>query len=303
MTQPNNSSAFLGRLSTPLLPLSAVERRESDDWQRHYPTEFLLPQIRKHIELTEFPFVSENLMNHEWDRERLIAEVNRLGHWEYYFPFAHGVTTRINSSFDDDTVRFHRYRSALISETIADILGEEKKGATAIDLACHCGAFTMDLANRGLEHVFGLEYRDKNLAQARFLKEYYQVRNASFGQGDVYELDASKTYDVVMCLGILYHVVQPVELLEFCFRSARKFAVIDTVCHKQPISAYMVVGDKNPEIAIEGTRRVEFQPTYRGLLETLKQVGFNDIVEVVGTCAERITLYTDQTRRCLIAFK
>lgn len=265
-------------------------------------TEFLLPVHRKTIALREFDFIEARRTNPDWSQEQLEEAIHRLGHWEYYFEFSHGLTTRIHASFNERTMDFHRYRSQLISETVIQLLGSTAASATVLDLACHCGLFSLDLAARGVREVRGIEYREKNLAQAEFLKAYYQFPNVGFTQGDVYDIEPQPV-DVVLCLGLLYHVVRPVEVLELCYRSARQFAVIETVCHKEPISAYKVVGDKNIAVAIEGTRSIELQPTYRGLIDTLRQVGFKTIVEVVGQCNTPIELFTDGYRRCLIGFK
>lgn len=301
MNQPNRSPSFFKRL------LKRISRKlyqpSVEEWLQFYPVEFLLPQHRKDISIAEFPFVAANTENPAWSEQSLRETIKRLGRWEYYFPFSHGLTTEKHGSFNEFTVDFHRYRSSLISETIVELLGEEKGESTVLDLACHCGVFSLDLAYRGVKHAHGIEFREKNLKQAEFLRDYYRVGNASFEQGDVYNLQEGTKYDVVMCLGIMYHVVQPVELLEYCYKHANKFVVIDTVCHKQPISAFVVVGDKDPKIAIEGTRSIEFQPTYRGLIETMRQVGFRKVVEIVGECSTSVELYSDRSRRCFIAYK
>jgi len=74
-----------------------------------FTAEFLLPQLRKHIVLEEFPFIAANKENPSWPEERLRATINQLGHWEYYFPFSHGLTTAINASFNEETKEFHRF--------------------------------------------------------------------------------------------------------------------------------------------------------------------------------------------------
>jgi hypothetical protein len=147
----------------------------------------------------------------------------------------------------------------------------------------------------------GIEYREKNLAQARFITDYYGIDNVSFEQGNAYDLDAVDEYDVVVCLGLLYHVVRPIDLLEACRAAAKKFVVIETICNPTPIPAYLVVGDKNVDVAIEGTRSIELQPTYRGVIESLRAVGFTEITEVIGHTDGYIELFTEGVRRCFIA--
>lgn len=265
--------------------------------------EFLLPQIRKHVTLEEFPFIAANKENPDWSEEKLRATIHKLGPWEYFFAFSHRLTTKTHATFSERTVDFHRFRSKIISETIVELLGDELGQSTVLDLACHNGVFALDMAFRGARLAHGIEIRERNLNKARFLKNYYRITNVTFERGNVYRLARDMKADVVMCLGILYHITQPVELVEFCYHNSNKLAVIDTICHKEPISAYHVIYGKNPKITIEGTRSIELHPTYRAVIDTMRAVGFKEIMEVVGTCDTPIDLYSDYTRRCFIGFK
>jgi 2-polyprenyl-3-methyl-5-hydroxy-6-metoxy-1,4-benzoquinol methylase len=263
--------------------------------------EYLLDTVEKNIVVGEFPFIAGASFDTSLSPQELEAEVDRLGHWEYRFELAHGLDTSLSSRFTDETVQFHRYRSSLISETVADLLGEDLSSASILDLACHCGMFSFDLAHRGAAQVHGIEYREKNLDQAGFIAGHYGIDNVSFEQGDAYDLDAVDEYDVVMCLGLLYHLVRPIDVLEACRAAAKRFVVVETICNPAPIPAYVVVADKNVDRAIEGTRHVELQPTYRGVIESLRAVGFSDITEVVGHTEGRVELFSDGLRRCFIA--
>ena len=271
------------------------------DWDQFHPTEFLLPRIEKSIVLDEVPFIVRCRHETDWKEARLRRKIQSLGHWEYYLEFAHGLTTQINGSFNERTMDFHRYRSRLISETVAELLGPDLAGSTVLDLACHCGFFSLDMAERGVKQAHGIDVRAKNIAQAEFLRGYYGFENLSFERKNVFRLAREeKTHDVVLCLGLLYHVTQPIELLELCKRLARKFVVIETICHKQPIAGYLLATGKNTQVAIEGTRSLEFQPTYRGLVSSFQNLGFDGIIEVTGACEQPVELFSEALRRCFI---
>ena len=271
------------------------------DWEHFYPTEFLLPRLEKTIVIDEVPFISRCRHDCDWKEARLRRKIQALGHWEYYLEFAHGLTTRINGSFNERTMDFHRYRSRLISETVVELLGGDLADSTVLDMACHCGFFTLDMAERGVRHAHGIDVRAKNIAQAEFLRGYYGFENLSFERKNVLRLGREeKTHDVVLCLGLLYHVTQPVELLELCKRLARKLVVIETICHKQPLTGYVLATGKNTDVAIEGTRSLEFQPTYRGLVSTFRNLGFDGIIEVTGICEQPVELFSEMVRRCFI---
>ena len=53
----------------------------------------------------------------------------------------------------------------------------------------------------------------------------------------------------------------------------------------------------------EGREVLEFHPTYRGAIETIRSVGFSDVIEIVGKAKEPHDLYARGVRRCFLAVK
>ena len=87
-----------------------------------------------------------------------------------------------------------------------------------LDLACEEGLFGIEFARRGAE-VLGVEGREVHVERGRFAKEALGLDNCEFVQGDVRELrpESHGTFDVVLCLGILYHFDAP-DAMEFIYR-------------------------------------------------------------------------------------
>ena len=262
-----------------------------------YPVEFLLPQLRREIEIAEFPFMSLECV---LPRSEIEAKIESLAPWAYYFKLLDLETSR-HGNFSSETVLFHRYRSWLISDTVARLFGDERQHARALDMACHCGAFTIDLATRGFEHLSGVDLREENIAQAKFISEAFNVRNVDFSLSNVYDLP-DEPYDVCLCLGLLYHLTDPYRVIEYLKRNSKRFAVIDTICHREPFSALHVVCDKDVRVSIEGDASMELHPTYRALIDMVKEAGFEFVVEVTGETNQWIDLYSDYVRRCIICF-
>lgn len=67
--------------------------------------------------------------------------------------------------------RCHRYGKSLLIDTIACIAGSRASTLTVLDVACHCGLFTLELAERGFGQVTGLDLRERNVSHARFLAD------------------------------------------------------------------------------------------------------------------------------------
>jgi len=241
----------------------------------------------------------EKKENKKYPKNVLEQIIKELSPWSYYAEFDGGLKTRDNIMSKKQLM----FRTATISETIAQILGEDLKNCSILDLASHSSIFSIDMANRGAKLVDGIELRKENVRQAEFLKDYYQIENVKIFQDDVFSFKPTEKYDVVMNLGLLYHVTQPIELLRKCFDMCDKFMFLETICHKEPISAFHVVTSKSVSSPTEGKYSIEFHPTYRSAIDSLHQVGFENIIEVYGITNVEVKLHTDNIIRCFIAFK
>lgn len=269
------------------------------------PVEHLLPRIVRRIERTDPPFMARRSdAAAATDPADLAARVDELGPW--HVPFA--LSDDLETMHEEDALRRDvarsrtRFRRELITGTVADLLGEELGGTDVLDIGCNAGFFSLDIADRGARSVTGIDLRDANVAQARFLAEHYGIDNVDFSVRDVDDLPGD-TYDVVLNLGVLYHVIDPLPFVRQTYELCRRFAVLDTVCHREPYSGYVLVGDKDVTSVAEGREVYEVHPTYRGVIETLRYAGFEEIIEVVGLADPGHSLYDNGGRRCFIAIK
>jgi hypothetical protein len=89
------------------------------------------------------------------------------------------------------------YRSHLITGTVRRLLGKEIENTTFVDFACNHGCFSLEAAYHGAKLATGLDLRQENVAKAVFLKDYFGVKNATFRQQDIYDLDPKEQYDLV----------------------------------------------------------------------------------------------------------
>lgn len=111
-------------------------------------------------------------------------------------------------------------------------------GLRVLDLACRTGAFSTALAEAGAD-VLGIEGRRENL-------DRIPPSSARYVLGDVRDLDLNLgTYDVTLCLGILYHLdaADAIRLLRAMREVTKGFAIIDT--H---------IGTPTDTVTVEGRR-------------------------------------------------
>lgn len=97
------------------------------------------------------------------------------------------------------------------------------------DLGCLEGGFALALAQRGMD-VVGIEARAKNLKKAEFLAKYFNLPNLKFELGDVkhFTRETFGDFDVVLALGILYHLDEPAAWLRQIAEATRSVLIIDS---------------------------------------------------------------------------
>ncbi len=292
-----------------LLPAEAHTSTAQDrysGWKRDLGplgTEYLVPRIHRRIEgRWPPPFTSRRSAVARASREDLRATVDKLSPWMIPLPIEDGINTMPDSSGSRAARHRMRFRRDLICRTVADLLGADAATTHALDIGCNNGFFSLDLADRGVGHVYGVDLRSSNIAQASFLRDHYGIGNAEFAVSDADDLPAGE-WDVVLNLGVLYHVVNPLQFVRQTYELCRNFAILDTVVHHEPVSAYFLFGDKDTSLPEEGRETYEFHPTYRATIDTLHYAGFREVFEIVGDTSTPHQLYATGTRRCFLAIK
>jgi 2-polyprenyl-3-methyl-5-hydroxy-6-metoxy-1,4-benzoquinol methylase len=152
--------------------------------------------------------------------------VARHGAWTAHnIRLAEGFYT-ISPEPSGDEVKLRR-----VVQVVCDLFPSGVAGLRILDLACLEGMYAIELARRGAD-VVAIEGREANLAKARFAARVLGLDGIDFQLGDVRNLSRERhgEFDVVLCLGILYHLAAA-DVFPFVERLrdvARRALVIDT---------------------------------------------------------------------------
>lgn len=118
----------------------------------------------------------------------------------------------------------------------SDIVAKPLDTLRVLDLACLEGHYGIEFALHG-STVVAIEGREVNLVKAQFAKEALGLNNLELVRDDVRNLSRERygEFDVVLCLGILYHLDAPdvMELVRNVFEVCTRVAIVDT--HFNPI--------------------------------------------------------------------
>lgn len=272
------------------------------------PAEYLLPRIVREVHCEWPPFMRRSARTMPEDALR--AKLAELGPW--YVPFALGdpvvntmeFTDNFGAAiFADDNAQRMQFRTELIGGTLTRVFGDQMRQMTVLDIGCNSGWFTFDLAERGARSVDGVDLRAHNIEQARFLRDYFELDTTRFDVADAMSFDDERRWDIVLNLGVLYHVTDPLRLLQRTYELCERFAVVDTICHPEPFSGFVLFDTKDASHPHEGRESWEFHPTYRGAIDALRYAGFREVIEIVATDATASGLYRGGGRRCFLAVK
>lgn len=271
------------------------------DWSRangYSAVEFLLPQI--HVATEIAPFLFEQRFARQKRTPPSAGQIEALAPWDYQVEFGDVGTRPWRLMMEWG---YHRYRASMLLGLAAEIAGKERPRLSVLDVACHCGVFALEFAERGFGSVRGLDLRPENIKQALFLAQAFEIPNVSFEIFNARDLAKQAPADILFCAGLLYHVTFPMELFENVHRLTTEFAIIDTMAQKHPFSGFHLVCSKDTALSIEGDSHYELVPTYRAVIDALHAVGFEEIYEVLGDRASEVPRYQEQNIRSFIAVK
>jgi tRNA (mo5U34)-methyltransferase len=143
------------------------------------------------------------------ERRKMIQRVEELGPWFHNFELADGVWT--NPRGDAPGFDYPARRWAVIAPMVPDV-----RGKNCLDVGCSSGFFSLKLKDLGAHEVLGIDDGEQRRAieQARFAAAQLG-HDIAFAERSIYELSSlNRTFDLILCLGVFYHLKHPLLALE-----------------------------------------------------------------------------------------
>jgi SAM-dependent methyltransferase len=185
----------------------------------------------------------------------------------------------------------HRNRQAerdrYIFDPLCDLFGGSLAGKRVLDLGCNAGFWSLRAVECGAEFVLGIDGRQMHIDQANFIFEAKGIDRScyEFVLDDVYAADPDGPFDVVLCLGLLYHVSDPVTLIEKIAGLNDEVLVIDTSLSLMPGRFFELRGE-SAEHPLAGLREQHLVPTRQAVVALAESAGYG-----VVTLAPDFTSY------------
>ena len=215
------------------------------------------------------------------DNEDLIQKIKIVGPWFHQINL-NGIKTRDIYKTDSPsrpggfakhfTVQDFIDNPIWIWSKFKDSIPKDLSGFKVLDIACNAGFYSFELAKRGA-HVIGIDNSYEDIVRAKFAKKILEASNVDFEIINVDDLEKefSEKFDLVLCLGLLYHVNDPKNLIRKVAKLTN-FAFFETIANVTSQSSELI---DDRLITNDG-----FLPTVPWLKEAFEEVGFTRIDQI-----------------------
>lgn len=211
------------------------------------------------------------------DRQ-IVDGINKFERWHYEFDLA-GHKTPI---FRADHINRHAQRREYFFRSMVSLLGGTLAGKRVLDLACNAGFWSLCAVESGCDFVLGVDGRQMHVDQANFVFEAKGIdpKRYRFEHRNVFDLfdENLGKFDIVLCLGLMYHISKPVTLLERIAAINTDLLVVDTELSGMEGSLFEVRYEKSEDPRSTVDFEQVLVPTRSGLVDVIRAFGYRTVV-------------------------
>jgi SAM-dependent methyltransferase len=213
------------------------------------------------------------------DTDALRARVESFPRWHYEFDLPGGVRTPIAQPTHANR---HAQRKEYFFAPLVRLCGGTLAGKRVLDLGCNAGYWSLAAVEAGADFVLGIDGRQMHVDQANLVFEANGIEpdRYRFDLSDIFTLDLQdERFDVVLCLGLLYHISKPFELMERIAAWNTDLLVIDSTLDTEAQGPYFRMIAQNlddPRSALD--RPIALHPTSRAVVRLAEQFGYSSVM-------------------------
>lgn len=213
------------------------------------------------------------------------AAFDRFELWHYAYELEGGLSFparhREPGLATDDPRRPHQ-RFAHFMPYLMAAQGGSLRGKRVLDIACNSGFWSLQCALLGAE-VVGFDARPELIEQANLLKSLTGLENVEFRTLDFWEMTPEalgRTFDVVLFVGVLYHLPKPLEALERALAMCDGHLVLDTAVYTADAPLIQLRWEEPYDIRAAHRAGVVAFPTKRSVELMLRHLRVGRAMEV-----------------------
>jgi len=207
--------------------------------------------------------------------EEIKQKIASFPRWHYQFDLRGNLTP----IFKESHVKRHAQRKKLFFDPLVELFGGSLEGKRVLDLGCNAGFWALSAAQAGCDYVLGIDGRQMHVDQANFVFEAKEVERERFDffSGDLFETNLRRfgTFDVVLCLGLMYHISKHVELMEKISEVNSDVLVIDTTLSVANGSFLELRRESTKGFRMAVDRGLVMHPTKQAVRDLVEEFGYS----------------------------
>ena len=237
-------------------------------------------------------------------KEEIQAAIDSFQQWHYRFDL-HGCITPIHKT---EWTNRHNQREKYFFDPLTNYCGGTLKGKRVLDIGCNAGYWALKAIEKQCDFVMGIDARDMHIQQAELVFNTLEIETSRyrFIKADVFDIDFHRSgpFDIVLFLGLMYHISKPIELMEKIAAINSDFLVIDTFLSGAEGSVLEIGFEKTNDPRLAADREIVFRPTKQAVFDIVRQFGYNVfMLEPHFTDYTGSEVYRDGRRRAFMCAK
>lgn len=213
-------------------------------------------------------------MNQDEIRER----VGHFSNWHYEFDLQ-GIKTPIHNP---TRINRHEQRKLYFFDPLVELFGGTLAGKRVLDLGCNAGFWSHSAIEAGCDFVMGIDAREQHIDQSNLVFEALEIEKGryDFRCGNLFEIDfaALGMFDIVLCLGLLYHVSKPMELFERINAINDDILLVDTSITQCDDARFTVIRESTDDPRNAADYDLAFRPSEAAVIEIVGMFGYDILV-------------------------
>jgi len=172
------------------------------------------------------------------------------------------------------------------------------RGKRVLDIACNSGFWSIQFALLGAE-VVGFDGREELIKQADLIKSIVGVDKVEFRCLDFWDMSSQRlggTFDIVLNLGILYHLTDLLKALHLTKSMARQYILLDSTVYPSKESVIKLLWEEPFDIRSAVNSGVVAHPSKSSIDLMLKHIGAAKWFEIPLRSRDMPADYLDNLR-------
>jgi tRNA (mo5U34)-methyltransferase len=216
--------------------------------------------------------------------EEIQREFAKYDAWHYAYEFQGGLAFPRRYSKDqppqDSRRPMQRFRHFM--PHLVHAAGGSLRGKRVLDIACNSGFWSFQCALLGAD-VVGFDARNELIEQAKLIKRITGLSNVDFRVLDFWSMSPEHLggkFDVVLCLGILYHLPRLIDALRLVKEMCRGYVLLDTQLSPSlyPIAEFF--WEEPDDIRDANRSGIVMIPSKSAIAMMLKEIGVVESFEI-----------------------